>query len=340
MKAGPMPIPAREMTPEKLASAIHEALSPICTSKATEIAHQMSLENGVDLGVSSLYNHLPLSRLTSALNSTHPARYHLSSLNLQISHNVAQVLACAGAITEEDLLLHRTVKWEIPDDHDKVLFSGALKTTWEGFTGVITDTAAGVKEAMKEENKTSKDKSIAVGKGFAKGVGKAVFFPFRATALTLNELSDGMVRVPAVWDPYGKVRKGEPVRDFKSGAAESGKALFLGIYDGVADFFVKPYEYGKREEGNVALGVAKGLAVGSGNFLWKPLAGSVRSVALFGRGIQKEIMKKKDDVPIKEGSLGTGEGPTVQEDWRKVASELSGYEEEECEGIVRRFLEE
>ncbi|KAJ3037692.1 hypothetical protein HDV00_001414 [Rhizophlyctis rosea] len=334
MKAGPMPIPAREMTAEKLAATIHEALAQPTVAKAAEIAFQMSQENGVALGVTSLYAHLPLDKLRSDIDPTHPARYSIPNLKLQISHNVAQVLACAGVITEEDLKLHKTKKWEIPLDHDQMIGVGAVKTIVQGFTGIFTDTAKGVKEALKEE--TREEKALAVGKGFSKGVGRVVFFPFRATALTLNEISDGMVRVPALWDPSYKPRHTANINNMATGAKESGKALFFGIYDGVSDFIMKPIEGGKKEG---AKGAAKGFAVGSVNVLYKPLTGMVRSVALFGKGVTREVTNRREDKKVAGGVLGAESALDETTDWRQVAADLSGYDVQTCEVIVRKFVD-
>ncbi|KAI9007232.1 hypothetical protein BC832DRAFT_610422 [Gaertneriomyces semiglobifer] len=173
MKAGPLPIPARKMTAEKLSDAIREALHPKTVARAQQIANGMAHENGVASGVASLHAHLPLDNMRSDFNQTHPARYRVPQFNLKISHNVAQVLACAGLIKEEQLEWYQTRRWVMPDGHDQILGTGALKATYNGLTGIFTDTIKGINVAVKEGNAAE-----SIGKGFGKGVGKAVTFPF------------------------------------------------------------------------------------------------------------------------------------------------------------------
>ncbi|KAI9100369.1 hypothetical protein DFS34DRAFT_482469 [Phlyctochytrium arcticum] len=310
MKAGPLPIPAREMTAQKLAAAIKTALESECVTKATHIAKEMARERGTKLGVASLHSHLPLKALHSDLNDTHAARYKIPRFKLQI---------------------HRTKEWHLYDHHNQMLATGAIKAVFEGVTGVITDTAKGVKSAMNKDD--AGDAAKEIGKGFSKGVGKAVTFPFKAAALTYKELSDGMVRGPALWDPNFKPRRQEHITSASSGAVESGKALAFGIFDGIADFFVKPVEYA-REEG--AVGFAKGFAIGTMNFVWKPAAGALKMVECMGTGLYKEATKKKFTTVVPQGALRV-QDRNAQSDWTELATEMSGYTAEECMQIVSKF---
>ncbi|KAI9100370.1 hypothetical protein DFS34DRAFT_680115 [Phlyctochytrium arcticum] len=331
MKAGPLPIPAREMTAQKLAAAIKTALESECVTKATHIAKEMARERGTKLGVASLHSHLPLKALHSDLNDTHAARYKIPRFKLQVSHNVAQVLACAGVIQEADLQIHRTKEWLLYDHHNQLLTTGALKATLSGVAALFTGTAKGVKSAMNKDD--AGDAAREVGKGFSKGAGKAVMSPLRGAALTFKEVSDVMVRGPALWEPSYKPRRQNHITSASTGLAESGKGLALAM-DGITDFFVKPVQYARAEG---AVGFVKGVGIGSVNVMWKPLAGSLKMLECVGTGLYKEATKKKSKTGVPQGSLSVKEGGKEQLDWTLRASELSGYSPKECLDIVQRF---
>lgn len=327
MKAGPLPIPAKELTPQKLASAIQEALSPEMVAKAQEIASGMARETGTRSGAASFHRHLPVDTMRSDLNPTHAASLYIPSRKLKVSRNVAQVLACAGAITESDLQFYETKKWIIPDDKDNVLGYGFVSGAYQGVSALFSENAKGIKKAT--EASTAKGKAVAVVEGFGKGVGKFLWFPTEGTFRTVKEVSDGLVKAPTLWDKHYKPREQKHISSFKNGVMEFGKSTVMGVGEGFRDLVYKPIQYG-REEG--ALGVAKGTGIGVANFIWQPMAGALRGVESLGRGAYMEVVRKgRMEGKKLEGTTGCG-------DWREAASELSGYDAGECERILGEFL--
>lgn len=151
---------------------------------------------------------------------------------------------------------------------------------------------------------------------------------------TINEVSDGLVRMPALWDPTFASRKIQPVTGFVSGLREGGKAMAMGIFDGSKDLVMKPVEFGK-EEG--AGGAFRGSLIGIGNFIVKPFAGTLRGVTLVGKGVFREGIKhvgKRAPSPTKQLIAGVGQ----PDDWREMARQLTGYEIDVCKKIVADVL--
>ncbi|TPX54732.1 undecaprenyldiphospho-muramoylpentapeptide beta-N-acetylglucosaminyltransferase [Powellomyces hirtus] len=330
-RAGPMPIPAKHCTPEKLAAAIQAALSPATVETAQAIGRQIEQEHGVKAGANSFHRHLPLDKLRSDLNDRHAAAYTLPRHKLQISRNVAQILACAGLITEKDLKIHRTKKWQLMHDHDQLPGMGATKALFVGFGSLVTEPVKGFRKAAQAGK--PHEKVLAVSEGVGRGVGNFLAAPFIATVPTLDEFSDGLARTPALWDPTHKPRKKTHVDGLWSGAKEGGKQAALGIYDGWKDLVMKPIEFGRKEG---AAGAMRGSLIGMGNFLTKPASGVIRGVGALGMGVVEETKRamKGNVDKVTERSLLTD---SEEQDWRVLASQLTGYEVEICEGIARDF---
>ena len=149
MKAGPLPIPAVDLTGQKLADAIQVALSPETRNIASRIAEQMAAEDGVRNGVASFHAALPLESLKSDINPTHAASLTIPKLRLNVSLNVAQVLACAGVLAEEDFRKKQTKKWYIPSDHDGIPGTAAIRVLLEGLKNMVAIPTAKAHRAQK-----------------------------------------------------------------------------------------------------------------------------------------------------------------------------------------------
>lgn len=103
--AGPMPVPYKQLTVEKLTDAIKTALLPSTQAKAQEIADKMRTESGVRDGVRSFHRHLNLKTLQCAICPTRPAVWHIKQTSIGLSAFAAAVLVEMGAIKPEDVAL-------------------------------------------------------------------------------------------------------------------------------------------------------------------------------------------------------------------------------------------
>lgn len=103
--AGPMPVPYKLLTVEKLTDAIQTALKPSTQEKAQEIADKMRKESGVKDGVRSFHRHLNLKSLRCAICPTRPAVWHIKQTSIGLSTFAAAVLVEVGAIKPENVTL-------------------------------------------------------------------------------------------------------------------------------------------------------------------------------------------------------------------------------------------
>jgi UDP:flavonoid glycosyltransferase YjiC (YdhE family) len=104
-RAGPAPIPHKQLTVEKLKNAIEIALQPATQQKAQEIAAKMQKESGVKDGVRSFHRHLDLKSLRCAICPSRPAVWHVKHTQIGLSALAASVLVEMEKIKPHDLVL-------------------------------------------------------------------------------------------------------------------------------------------------------------------------------------------------------------------------------------------
>jgi UDP:flavonoid glycosyltransferase YjiC (YdhE family) len=103
--AGPAPIPYRQLTADKLAAALTEALKPATLGKAQELGARISQENGTELGGKSFHDHLDCSTLRCSLAPTRVAVWRVKRTQTRLSALAATVLANEGLLDFADLKL-------------------------------------------------------------------------------------------------------------------------------------------------------------------------------------------------------------------------------------------
>ena len=106
--AGLIPIPYKQLTAERLASAISEALRPEMTQRALNLGVKINEEHGIDAGTSSFYSHLPLARIGCSVIQDRPAVWKVAKSDIPLS------AAAAGVLMREDLLSFDVLKLFVP----------------------------------------------------------------------------------------------------------------------------------------------------------------------------------------------------------------------------------
>jgi UDP-glucoronosyl and UDP-glucosyl transferase len=101
--AGPTPVPYKELTSARLATAIMEALTSEALQKALELAASMSKERGAEAGAESFHRHL--NTVTCDLIPTRIAVWQTKREKIKLSAFAAFGLCVKGLINVEDLIL-------------------------------------------------------------------------------------------------------------------------------------------------------------------------------------------------------------------------------------------
>ncbi|KAJ5232851.1 hypothetical protein N7468_005807 [Penicillium chermesinum] len=140
--AGPLPIPHKQLTVDKLTDAIKQALEPSTRERAKEISRKMEKESGVRDGVRSFHRHLDVKRLQCSICPSRPAVWDLKNTEIGLSAFAAAVLVEMGRVQPDDLVLHRSMEYDTYRDpvgplsaSAQVLF-GAISYFMSGLTSV------------------------------------------------------------------------------------------------------------------------------------------------------------------------------------------------------------
>ncbi|KAL3461160.1 hypothetical protein BJX64DRAFT_300186 [Aspergillus heterothallicus] len=151
-RAGPAPVPYKELTSEKLAEAITFALRGETLAKAEELGMQMREEEGARNAVCSFYRHLDSEAIRCSLCPGRPAAWwvkHSRALHgagaggggVKLSAFAATVLVETGLVKPHDLVLYRSKEYDTSRDPKGPLSAGA-----EVLYGVVTDFVSAMAE--------------------------------------------------------------------------------------------------------------------------------------------------------------------------------------------------
>lgn len=107
-KAGPDPIPYKNLTAEKLAEAIKFCLRPETARQAKIYGEKIREEKGTDVGGQSFHNHLDIDSLRCSIAPSHTAVWRVKRSKVQLSALAAAVLVAEGHLKYSDLKLYVT----------------------------------------------------------------------------------------------------------------------------------------------------------------------------------------------------------------------------------------
>lgn len=103
--AGPAPMPYKELTADKLAAALTEALKPNTLQKAQELGSRVSQEDGTEIGGKCFHDHLNYDALRCSLSPERVAVWEDKKTHAPLSALSATVLANEGLLNFADLTL-------------------------------------------------------------------------------------------------------------------------------------------------------------------------------------------------------------------------------------------
>ncbi|KAJ9622953.1 hypothetical protein H2204_011297 [Knufia peltigerae] len=192
--AGPTPIPAKELTADRLADAILEALKPATLERARELGDRIKEEKGCEVGAASFHQQMNVDGLRCALAPNRPAVWFIKfkspvSRGIRLSAFAATVLSNEGLLDINQLRLYRPYEYPVE----------AGQFTWDrGPNPVLSHFGSVAYTALHLPINIAKKWSGVVyqpykgaraggWKGFGKGIGKGIgglLMPARA--ITVN----------------------------------------------------------------------------------------------------------------------------------------------------------
>lgn len=103
--AGPLPIPYKQLTADKLAAAILEAIKPETVKMAKELGEKIKEERGCDVGGKSFHDQLDVDSLRCSLAPNRVAVWRIKRTKTRLSALAANVLANECLLDFADLKL-------------------------------------------------------------------------------------------------------------------------------------------------------------------------------------------------------------------------------------------
>ncbi|KAI8933606.1 hypothetical protein NX059_009334 [Plenodomus lindquistii] len=138
--AGPDPMPYKELTAEKLATAINEALKPESLERAQELCEKIKQENGTQKGAQSFHQMLNYDEMRCAVIPSQPAVWRLKRTQTKLSAKAATILAQQGEVEFSELKLYRAREY-VPDEGPLDPLTGAAGALMGTATSVMMGVA-------------------------------------------------------------------------------------------------------------------------------------------------------------------------------------------------------
>lgn len=159
--AGPAPIPYKQLTAEKLASAIREALKPGSLQSAQMLGAKIREEEGTEVGGKAFHDHLKVDDLRCSLAPSRVAVWRVKRTKIRLSALAATVLANEGLLEFSNLKLYRAREYETEDGPWDPISGGAsaLIGTMASMSMGIADVPVEIFRAFKKQ--ASKETSSA-----------------------------------------------------------------------------------------------------------------------------------------------------------------------------------
>ncbi|PVH81553.1 glycosyltransferase family 1 protein, partial [Cadophora sp. DSE1049] len=110
--AGPVPIPYKQLTADKLAAALTEALKPETLERAKELGSKIKEEKGDETGAKSFHDMLDVDHLRCSLAPSRVAVWRVKRTQTRLSALAAHVLSSEGLLDFGDLKLYRPREYE------------------------------------------------------------------------------------------------------------------------------------------------------------------------------------------------------------------------------------
>ncbi len=179
-RAGPSPIPYKELTAEGLANAIRGAPKPETLERARELGERIREENGCETGAASFHARVDVDSLRCAMATRRPAVWAIKTKGSKIEHLrlsafAATVLGSEGMLDVNQLKLYRPCEYATQEHSMVSSVSGAnpVLSTFGSFASGLINFPINVGKAyvgvVAEPFKGAKEDGW---RGFGKGLGR------------------------------------------------------------------------------------------------------------------------------------------------------------------------
>ncbi|KAJ4405477.1 hypothetical protein N0V91_005217 [Didymella pomorum] len=306
--AGPRPIPYKQLTVDKLASAIEFCLRPATLDRARDLASKIAAEQGSNTAAQSIHRSLDIDYLRCSLVPSRTAIWRVKRTKVRLSAFAAHTLAHENLLDLQDLKLFRPQEhyvdegpWD-PVSGGFTAFVGAFtgmskglydvpSETWRAMQMPFAGPSKGSRQSRSDtaslSSQASSDMMRPSGVHVTRGAGRFVRALVQGPVNISVNLTRGMHNIPKLWGD-DTVRPQERVSDMRTGMKAVGREFGFGFYDAITGLVTQPVK-GARERG--AGGFVAGVGKGVAGFLPKMGAACLGILSHTLQGASKEVQK-------------------------------------------------
>ncbi|KAM0795599.1 hypothetical protein BDR22DRAFT_870272 [Usnea florida] len=167
--AGPPPIPSKQLTSDKLAAAILEALKPTTLQRAQELGVLIASEKGTDTGAQSFHEKLGLDSMRCLVSPSRAAVWRVKRTTIRLSAFAATTLFNENLLDFNNLKLYRPREYDSEDGPWDPISGGAsallgtLGSLMMGFADFPVEILRALKIKPSEDNPVSDGSSPPAG---------------------------------------------------------------------------------------------------------------------------------------------------------------------------------
>jgi len=204
-RAGPTPIPSKQLTADKLANAILEALKPETLERAKELGERIKEEKGAETGAASFHAQMDIKKLRCAVAPGRPAVWHVKTKSktqdIRLSAFAATVLGSEGLLDVNQLAPYRPCEYLVEYGNLSSHLEGpnpVLSTMGSVASNIVHWPINFAKAAGGIVYEPYKGAKTGGWKGFGKGLGRGLgHFLFRQKGFLIGGTAYG---VRAIYD--------------------------------------------------------------------------------------------------------------------------------------------
>lgn len=152
--AGPLPIPNKELTADKLAAGIAKCLEPGTLRRAQDLGAKIGFEEGTTVGAESFHDKLEVDSLRCDIVPSYVAVWQLKRTSIKLSAFAVATLIEEGLLDANDLKLYRPREYDSEDapwDPISGILGALMGTTGNLMMGVA-DYPAGMFKGLRTKS--------------------------------------------------------------------------------------------------------------------------------------------------------------------------------------------
>ena len=199
MGIGGAPVPYTELTAEKLAASIQQALTPEVQAKASQAGANIRAEDGVANAVRQFHAHLPWPRMSCRIDDSHLATLHCYECNFRLCTTCSSIIHSNPDFSDHQLIRHTYCDWSKGISSIGNVANGLVDGTSSFTAGLFH----GIKDTIVKPVQGAREGVVGAVKGVGSGLTSLAANSLTGTAEFVEKTASGL---------FGSNYANDPVR--------------------------------------------------------------------------------------------------------------------------------